>query len=386
MQNLSRRDVLRISGTLGVGGFAGCTDLRGRSGSVEHTVESVPTTGDRQPELQVFDDLMREFVTEHDIPGGVVGVASHGGHDELSQVRGYGYRNRERTDPMTPGTLLRIASLSKAFTRAAIRKLIREGAIQSSQPAFPLLDLDPLPGEAYNPNLDTITIGQLLNHQGGWDRETAYDPLFVQIDIALERGWDEPPTEEQLLRYMLGEPLQFEPGERRAYSNLGYLVLGKVIEAVTGKPYREYLRTDLFDPHGITDVYPGRSLPEDRPDRETWYFDEMVCRNVAEMKPTELVACPDGGFNQETLTASGGHVVTARAFLSFMGRYWLDGRPRRVGERQHRTYNGTLPGTFSKAIQYRGVDVVVIFNSRGYDPNFHSIRTDLMDAIESFES
>jgi len=380
----TRRDVLGLGAGLGAAGLAGCLDFTPvGSETWGNDADEIPTTGEFVPELRAFDDAVREFMVERDIPGGVLGVARDG---ETLLTRGYGYRDADRTEPMSLATQLRIASLTKAFTRAAIRTLEREGRLDFSRSAFPLLDIDPLPGEPYNERLDDITIGHLLGHQGGWDRQQAYDPLFVQIEIALERGWDKPPDERRLLRYMLSEPLQFEPGSRRVYSNLGYLVLGLVVEAVTGLSYQQYIERELFEPFGITDIELGQSLPADRPDRETWYFDQRACRNVVEMKPTELVPCPDGGFNQAATSASGGQIATVDALLRFMREYWLDGRPRIQSEYRTQVYSGTLPGTFSKAIQYRGVDVVVVFNQRGYDPNYHDVRTKLVDAIESTDS
>lgn len=377
----TRRELLALSGAAGLAGLAGCT---GGNGLGSHSgfdgPGDVPATGRSVPALANFDETVRSFMADHDVPGGVLGVAKDG--QPLLQ-RGYGHRDPERSVRTTPDTLVRIASLSKAFARAAVRKLMGEGLLQSAQPAFPLLDYEPLPGETKNSRLDDVTVGQLLAHQGGWNREEAYDPLFVQIDLAIERGWEEPPTQRQLIRYMVSEPLQFEPGTDRNYSNFGYLVLGHLVERVTGLSYEQYLKRDLLDPLGVSGVSMGRSLPRDRPDRETWYFDEMVCRNVVEMKPTELVPCPDGGFHQETTGASGGLVATVGDLLSFMAGYWLDGRPRERGDIRQWIFNGTLPGTFSLAIQHEGVDVAVIFNQRGYDPNYHGLRPALLDVIEA---
>lgn len=377
----TRREVLGLGAGLGAAGLAGCLDLTSVGDETWGSdAGEIPTTGEFVPELRAFDNVVREFMVDYDIPGGVLGVAREG--TKLLE-RGYGYRDAERTEPMALDTLVRIASLTKAFTRAATRKLDREERLDSSQSVFSLLDIEPLPGESYNDRLDEITVGHLLAHQGGWDREAAYDPLFVQIEIALERGWDEPPDERQLLRYMLSEPLQFEPGSHRVYSNLGYLVLGQVIEAVTGVSYQQYIQRELLEPEGITELELGRSLPADRPDRETWYFDQRACRNVVEMQPTELVPCPDGGFHQESMSAVGGQIATIDALLTFMGGYWLDGRRRLDWQQRTQVYSGTLPGAFSKAIQYRGVDVAVVFNQRGYDPNYHDIRTKLIDVVEA---
>lgn len=375
MSGLTRRDALRLTGGLSVGSLAGCGDFTGDG------TDDRPVTGDTS--LDPFDATMHEFMDEHSIPGGVLAVARDG---KVVHERGYGYRDADQSEPMTPDTQLRIASVSKAFTRAAVRTLVRENRLALDQSVLPLLDLTPLPGDSYNDRLDAITVRHLLDHRGGWDRTATYDPLFVQLDIALERDWRSPPTPEQIARYMLSEPLQFAPGESVAYSNFGYLLLALAVETVTGMDYQAYLDSTVFDPHGIDDIVAGRSLPADRPARESWYFDEKACRNTAELAPLELVRCPDGGFHQEALVGSGEHVATARALLQFMRAYWLDGTPRE-GDQQIWSFNGTLPGTFSMAFQHTdGIDVAVIFNQRDYDPNYLVARKQLLEAIDAVDS
>jgi len=381
----TRRDLLSLSVSLGAAGLAGCVDFGpgGRGSPLELDGTDRPTTGESVSELAAVEETVLSFMTANAIPGGAIAVAKDG---TTVLERGYGYRN-ENGDPVEPDTLFRIASLSKAFTRAAIRSLIRAERLAYDQPAIPLLELEPLPGETYNEQLDGITIEQLLSHQGGWDREQAFDPAFTQLDIALERGWTDPPTTEQVVRYMLSEPLQFEPGTDVAYSNFGYTVLGQVIEAVTGTPYQMYIQQELFEPHGIVDIEPGRSLPADRPARESWYFDKMACRNAVAVDPYDLVRCPDGGFHLESIAAAGGQVATAGALCSFLAHYWLSGEPRRRDRKRTRSYNGTLPGTFSLAFHYsRGVDVTLMFNQRGYDPNYLGIHEELRAAISGIET
>lgn len=382
----TRRDVLCLSATLGVTGLAGCStvDRDGGYTSSDPRETERPVTGEFVPELLAFDEAVLSFMNDHEIPGGVLGVARDG---DVVLERGYGYRDESMTEPMATDTLVRVASLSKVFTRAAVRKLLRETpALSIEDAAFALLDVDPLPGETSNDDLAAVTIGHLLGHQGGWDRTQVPDPVFSQLDIALEQDWEQPPDERRLVRYMLSEPLQFEPGTKRVYSNIGYVVLGQLIEAVTGRPYQEYLTDVLLAPHDITDVALGRSLPSDRPTDESWYFDERACRNVVEVNPMELVRCPDGGFHLEATAASGGQVVTVRDFLRFMKHYWLGGTPR-TSDHQTWLFNGTLPGTFSKAIQTGGVDIVVVFNRRGYSPSYleRGIRDQLLGALDSIE-
>lgn len=383
MPGRTRREVLGLTTGVGLAGLAGCLDRAGvRSGGVS-TPEAYPIRGEATPELQPIEDAVLEFMAARDVPGSVLGVARHG---EVLLERGYGHSDAAREEPMAPDTLLRIASLSKALTRAAIGELVRAGRLGETDAAFDLLDLAPLRGDVQTERLSAVTVEHLLEHRGGWDRGVTYDPLFWQLEIALERGWDEPPGPERLIRHMLGQPLQFDPGTDRVYSNFGYLVLGRVIESVTGATYQEFLEEALFSPLGIEDVQLGRSHPSDRPGRESWYFDEKVCQHTLAVDPYELVRCPDGGFHQEATDASGGHVATVGALLAFMNAYWLDGGPRTSEQSRRMSYNGTLPGTFSMAVHLGdGVDVAVIFNQRGYDPNYLALEEALVAGARNVE-
>lgn len=376
MRTWTRRELLATASATATATLAGCTAfLSGDANSDE-----VPVTGSLPAEFAPLDDTVREWFRRTNTPGGVLGVSIDG---ETSFVRGYGYRDESLTRAMEPSTTLRIASLSKTFTRAAIHHLREEGSLELDDRAFDRLGLSPLPGESETDGIGGITIGHLLSHRGGWDRTAVGDPVFSQGEIALERGWSAPPTARALVRSQLSEPLQFAPGTGQRYSNLGYLVLGLVVEAVTGVHYQQFLEDVIFEPLADPRIEVGRSVPEGRPDRETWYFTDRVCWNVAELKPLELVRCADGGFYLEGSTASGGHVVTVRSFLQFMQEYWLNGRRRDGRIDQRWQYSGTLPGTDSLAVQQGGVDLVFVANQRQSERTREQLRQDFSAIMEN---
>ena len=128
--------------------------------------------------------------------------------------------------------------------------------------------------EVADPRIYDITVRQLLQHSGGWDRDKSkgYDPLNVF-------NWDEenpdvprPVTPEEIIRTKLRESLDFEPGTQFAYSNFGYYTLGRVIEAVTGLPYEEYVRSEILEPIGITRMSIGEASAESREAGEVRYY------------------------------------------------------------------------------------------------------------------
>jgi CubicO group peptidase (beta-lactamase class C family) len=168
---------------------------------------------------------------------------------------------------------------------------------------------------------------------------------------------------------MAGQPLQFDPGSKTAYSNFGYCVLGRVIEKASGKPYVRYVREDLLAPLGVKSVELGRSLPKDRNPREPVYLDPGSGRNVVEPESKVQVPAPDGTFYLEAMDSLGGLIASAPDLVRFLQAYWVDGEPRRPGETYSYTFFGSLPGTKAVVIQRPdGVNIAALFNQR-VDPS-----------------
>jgi N-acyl-D-amino-acid deacylase len=201
------------------------------------------------PGLERINQRLREQMVQAAIPGASLAVARGG---SLVLARGYGWANVEAHEPVHPHTLFGLASVSKSLTAVTVLKLVEDGRLGLDAPAFKLLDkLQPLPGDTVDPRIGTITVRQLLQHSGGWDRKLSGDPNTFSERVA-ERMQVKPPiTAEQLARYMLGLKLDFDPGTASRYSNFGYVVLGLVIERVTGQSYEQAVRALVLHPLGL---------------------------------------------------------------------------------------------------------------------------------------
>lgn len=210
--------------------------------------KSVPRTGTDVPQLAPFDDLMDRFVREQKVPGAALAVAKDG---RLLYTRGFGFADPAAKTLVQPAALFRIASISKPITAAAILRLIEMGKLKLDDPAFPLLPYAPPPGTRSDPRLRRITIRHLLQHTGGWDRQKSFDPMFIPLKAAAALKVKAPAGAEDILRYMLGQPLDFDPGTRYAYSNFGYCVLGRIIERVSGQKYEDFVRKEVLLPLGM---------------------------------------------------------------------------------------------------------------------------------------
>jgi CubicO group peptidase (beta-lactamase class C family) len=158
--------------------------------------------------------------------------------DEPLLRQGYGMANREHDVPNTPETKFRIGSVTKQFTAAAALILQEQGKLDVRATIQTYLGDCP---EAWG----GITVHHLLTHTSGI-------PDYARLPDR-ERRIREPTTPDALIALFRDRPLEFKPGERFAYSNSGYALLGRLIERISGKTYAEFLVEQIFTPLGMKD-------------------------------------------------------------------------------------------------------------------------------------
>ena len=158
--------------------------------------------------------------------------------DRLLINRGYGFADLEWNAPNTPDTRFRIASVTKQFTAASILILQERGELRVEAPLKTYLPDIP---QAWN----DVTIFNLLTHTSGI-------PDFIHL-TDFPNFEKLPQRPEQLIAKIRNQPLEFAPGSDRAYSNTGYLLLGLVIEKVSGESYAQFVKENLLDPAGMRD-------------------------------------------------------------------------------------------------------------------------------------
>jgi D-alanyl-D-alanine carboxypeptidase len=220
------------------------------------------TACDRQPKTAVrgaeADALKALWVRTDRLAGegefsGAVLVAKDG---RVVFGRAYGLADRERGIPNTRRTRFRIGSMNKMFTAVAILQLVEAGTLKLTAPLGTYLPDYP------NREVATkVTIHQLLTHTGGTGN-------FPFLEFLAHRN--ELRTLADYLKRHGKRGLEFEPGSRWAYSSYGFLLLGAVIENVTGRSYHDYVQQHVYAPAGMTR---SGSLPEDQavPDRSIGY-------------------------------------------------------------------------------------------------------------------
>ena len=196
------------------------------------TMANAATAQPSASEIASYAQALMERNYAADGPGGVILVARG---DEVLFRGARGEADMGVDVPLRPDSVFRIGSITKQFVAAALLTLVEVGRVSLDDPLSHYLP--------DYPGGDRITLLQLLNHTAGV-RDYTRIPTFIE-------GVEEDLTTEQLIDRFEDQTPDFEPGERWAYSNSNYVLIGAVIEAVTGQPWHEYLREALFEPLGM---------------------------------------------------------------------------------------------------------------------------------------
>jgi CubicO group peptidase (beta-lactamase class C family) len=315
MHTLSRRDFLKLCGGAAAGSLTSLPLAQPPAPSAPLRTWTV--IGLDVPELAVFDATIRDFMQARNIRNGALAVTYRG---KLALARGYSWSD-DPDDIALPTSLFRVASLSKSITATTILYLSQMGQLQLNQPVLDFIDLKPPPGKTADPRLARVTIRHLLNHLGGWDLNQSFDPMFRDRRIARELDIELPISQQDIMTYMTGQPLDFDPGARYAYSNYGYLLLGRVIESITGRQYADYVKETILAPLGITGMRIGSSLLEDRAPGEVRYYTRSRRLAFSVFDEQTRTPWPYGGWNLANMDSHGGWIASAMDLALFASSF-----------------------------------------------------------------
>lgn len=294
--------------------------LRG-PGYREETAPYSVRSGEDDPRFESYDRLLEEFMREHRVPGVAVAVTNHG---KVAFSRGYGYADIAEGEIVTPKHLFRIASISKPITAVAILQLIEQEKLQLDAKVFQVLDYEKqieAAGEKFDPRLRDITIRHLLEHRGGWDRGESFDAMFQPIRFAEQVGVDPPADQAAIIEAMFSQQLDFDPGERYAYSNFGYCLLGRVIEELTGQTYEAYVKEHVLAPIGVATMKIGRTHLQDRAANEVRYYHPGTDTSVFHDKLNSDVPSQYGGWHLEAMDSHGAWIASAEDLAKFAAAF-----------------------------------------------------------------
>ncbi len=258
----------------------------------------------------IIDAALERFRTQNGLKGVSVAIVKD---EKLVFAKGYGFSNAKAQQPVSPTNLFRLASVSKLITAVAVMKLVESGKITLESKVFGKDGI--LNDEAFlhikDKRLEKITVRNLLNHSGGWTQHYG-DLAFLPKTVSKGVGDPLPVGIDSYIKFVTTHKVHFEPGSNSVYSNLGYLILGKVVAQASGMDYESYVQEAVLKPAGIHDMRLGRSFKEDAfPNEVTYYQPE-------DGKPTEafdgsgrIVPKIYGGNDIHLLGSAGGWLASS---------------------------------------------------------------------------
>ena len=189
-------------------------------------------------------ELVRRTMRRDRLPGVSVAVVAD---DSVAYADGFGSRDLAGNRPATPDTLYGIGSVTKSFTALAVMQLQESGMLSVDDPVTDYLDVD-VSGDADEP----IRLHHLLTHSSGYPSLGVSEALIARR-LRRRTGTLALGDEEDFHAHIAGaaDERVAAPGERFAYCNTGYTLLGEVVESCTGKPFDEYVTSHVFEPLGM---------------------------------------------------------------------------------------------------------------------------------------
>jgi CubicO group peptidase (beta-lactamase class C family) len=204
------------------------------------SLDQIPANGTSHRALAPVDDAIRQFMVERGIPALSFAVIKGG---KVLHDRAFGWADADLKTPLQPGVKMRVASMTKPVVKAAMHTLFADRKLKPDQLVFEVLNLaEQKESKSCDPRWKQVTLQQLLDHKGGWDRDKSGDlttrSSTIKEMFRAELNEIEPM---HIVRYGLTLPLDFDPGSREVYCNFGYIMLVRVIEKVTGQTFIDYL-------------------------------------------------------------------------------------------------------------------------------------------------
>ncbi|WP_055667319.1 serine hydrolase domain-containing protein [Desnuesiella massiliensis] len=181
--------------------------------------------------IENLDKVINEYMAKQPIPGLAVGVVYD---NEVIYTKGFGVKNIETKEPVNEYSLFHMASVSKTFVATGIMQLVEQGKIKLDSYLIEYLPYFELKDDRYK----KITIRQMLNHISGMPDEEGYE-------------WNKPQYDEEALeryvRNLKDKGLMWEPGEKFAYSNIAFEILGDAIAKASGMSFEDYMKEHILN-------------------------------------------------------------------------------------------------------------------------------------------
>ena len=282
--------------------------------SLDNSLSDLPTT-------RRMEQYIERWMSRNAIKGASLAVMRN---EQLIYCKGFGWADKEMERKANVGDIYRMASASKLITAVGIMKLIDEGRLTLDSKVFGPEGILSHFTEIKDKRAHNITVRQLLNHTAGFSRRMG-DPMFRIADVMRWEELDTTPTADELIAFQLGLRLRGAPGGSAQYSNVGYLVLSRVIEQVSGMGYEEYLQEHVLWPAGCYDMHIARNYYKDRYPGEVKYYGHDEERIESYDGSGQMRLREYGGNDIRGLQGAGAWVASSVEMMRLVAS--IDGKP-----------------------------------------------------------
>src|SRR5687768_10331937 len=340
---------------------------------------------DVQGAQRLFTAWLEGQMLSRHLPGIAIGVVAD---QELVWAKGFGHADAANKVAMTPQTKFRMASHSKLFTATAIMQLRERGLLRLDDPVSTYLPWFAVTlAEEDDP---PITIEELLTHSSGLPREAGAHWTTFEF-----------PTSEQLRKLMAERRAPYSPEVRWKYSNLAYSIAGMVVEAVSGKPWADYVQQHIYQPLGMTSSSVDKNVPGlavgynrlmlDNTRSTTPFIDARAMAAATGITSTveDMAKFASAQFRKGKM---GGRQILSTGSLREMHRVrmlennWTQGNAigfavRRERDKVFVSHGGSYPGYQTNTLLHLDGKVAVIVLANADDSNPGGIATQLMNTV-----
>jgi CubicO group peptidase (beta-lactamase class C family) len=336
----------------------------------------------KDADIAAIDAKVSAYMQQQGVPGLSLAIAKQ---ERLVFAKGYGAADVASKQPVTPQSLLRIASVSKSITAVAVMELVEAGKLALDAKVFgagAVLGTQ-YGSKPYAANVKTITVHNLLQHTSGWSNTVngqEEDPMFMNLGM----------SQAELIGWVLdSRPLAHPPATKYEYLNFGFCVLGRVIEKVSGKPYEQYVKDAVLSRCGITRMQIGPESQAAKAPGEVTYYGSapysllthrmdshggwiatpidllrLLVRVDGFVAKTDILAPPEEAAMATTTTVSTGY-----------GLGW-------IVDPAYRGHNGAMDGTIGFLVRRNdGYSFAVLANERPAGDGYCFTLKSVLDSI-----
>ena len=268
-------------------------------------------------ETEKFDAAIRLFMIYWDIKGASFALMKN---DSLIYAKGYGYSDIKDSIECEVKNVFRVASVSKLITAVAIMRLCETGKLTTQDFVFGEEGIlcDSLFLNYRDKNIKKITVEHLLRHTGGFANPHG-DAAFNTDLVAKYLGKELPLSMDDMVQYATRIRLRARPGGWFNYSNLGYIILSKVVEKASGMPYETYVKDSVLAPMGCYDMHLANNFSDEFLENEVKYYEVREAEPVPAYDGSDtLVMKSRGGNDVHGLYGAGGWVASPVELLRFV--------------------------------------------------------------------